>query len=448
MRSSFVMSLIGATSMALALLVGCGDDDAKPASSQAGQSCVRTADCADGLSCIANVCYKTPPVTGGEGGEPSTPVGPVLGGEGESCTSHLDCAAPLGCFNNRCTDTASSGDGGEPGTSAPGVTLGSRGESCAVNGDCSKGLVCVPTAAIAGTGVCDFSDYGIEPNGMTCSGECLADSDCYQLPIALHTATVKSCEDIADAISANAYDCAAPVPAAKTLCFEQATYCGYKTTSKTWTCDDNHACVYNTACVVAAGSDVPTGCPSVSRLRSLAALTCNPDTLKCVGPTAAAGCTTDAKCEGKQVFDSLIGDLCTAGECTCYAGNKQCYRKCARDIDCGAGQTCDTKKSKLCIPSAACDTDAQCAVANGNVAYKCKQDTNTCAEACDTDRDCSGSGINTPFNGRVCVDKFCQSVAADCSETTQCAPLLGGLKPFCVEVAPAAGTTVSSSVTD
>src|ERR1700755_763493 len=102
MAKSLVMSLIGAAGMAAALLIGCGDNDAKPASSKAGQSCVRTADCADGLSCIANVCYAGSPA--GEAGQGATP-GPVLGGEGESCTSRRDCADGLACFNQRCTAT-------------------------------------------------------------------------------------------------------------------------------------------------------------------------------------------------------------------------------------------------------------------------------------------------------------------------------------------------------
>ena len=235
MRSSLVMSLIGAATMSLALLAGCGDDDAKLASSQAGQSCVKTADCADGLSCIANVCYKTAPPTGGEAGGSATPVGPVLGSEGESCTSRRDCTEGLGCFNNRCTATASNGDGGAPST---GIELGARGETCRVNGDCSKGLVCIPSTTSTGTGICDTADFGIEPTGMTCGGECNEAADCCQFPVLLHTATIRSCEDIADAIAAGPIDCAAPATAnAELLCFEQATYC--ECGAKTWACTNN-----------------------------------------------------------------------------------------------------------------------------------------------------------------------------------------------------------------
>src|SRR4051794_26750651 len=106
MRSSLLMTLIGAASLAAALLVGCGDNDAKPTSSKAGQSCARTSDCADGLSCIANVCYSSSPA-GGNGGGGGTVAGPVLGGEGESCTSRKDCEDGLACFNQRCTKSGS-----------------------------------------------------------------------------------------------------------------------------------------------------------------------------------------------------------------------------------------------------------------------------------------------------------------------------------------------------
>ena len=439
------MSLIGATSMALALLVGCGDDDVKPVTSKVGQSCAKTADCDPGLSCIDNVCYKTaPPPSGGGGGAGETPVTPpeppVLGGEGESCSSRLDCADPLGCFNNRCT-LSDMGEGGAP--SPPGIQLGSRGESCRVNGDCGKDLICVPST-VTGSGVCDRADFGIEPTGKSCGGECLEDADCCQLPIALHTATVTSCADIADQIKTGAVDCDAPAtPTAKTLCFEQATYC--KCDKDTWSCTDN-ACVYGVACVVAAGADVPTGCPSYSRTRSLAGLTCNADSLTCIGAQTATSCTNEKSCDTKPVFDRP-GDICGPGECTCYSGNRQCYKKCARDIDCGANQVCDTAKTKLCTSIGACTSDSACAVLKGSTDFKCN--AGTCARACTVDRDCSPSGIlgNSGFNGQVCGgDGFCASVALDCDENTQC-PLTNGLKTFCVDK-PGNASTFNSAVTD
>jgi hypothetical protein len=86
-RSSLLLSLIGAASLSAALMAGCGDNDAKPTSSAIGESCVRTSDCADGLTCIGNTCYKGKPPSssssGGAGGDNmlGTPVPPQLGGE-------------------------------------------------------------------------------------------------------------------------------------------------------------------------------------------------------------------------------------------------------------------------------------------------------------------------------------------------------------------------------
>lgn len=447
MRSSLVMSLIGAASMAVALLAGCGDDDSKLRTSGAGQSCVRTSDCDSGLSCIANVCYQTAPSGAGEGGGTSTPL-PTKGGTGESCNSRLDCAEGLGCFNNRCTKSADTGDAGSGNS---GVTLGSRGETCRVNGDCDSDLVCVPSSNLAGTGTCDLKSFGLEPTGKSCTGECLEAADCCQLPIALHTLAIQSCKDIDDAITAGAIDCAAPATAtASAYCFEQATYCG--ACKNVWSCDaDRHACVYKPKCTVAAGMDAPGGCPSTTRLRNTFALTCNPTSLTCTGATAAAGCTSDAKCLGQPVFDSLGIDVCTEGECTCYAGNKQCYRICNRDIDCGAGLVCDNGKdgSNLCVPAPTCSTDTQCAVANSNLAWKCNE--GTCAQACASDRDCSATGLNQqPFTGRVCgANGFCATINGTCDEATQCAPLtVGGLKPFCVDTAGVAAGGVKSAITE
>jgi hypothetical protein len=171
-RSSLLLSLIGAASLSAALMAGCGDNDAKPTSSKIGESCVRTSDCADGLSCIGNTCYQGKPPSsssGGEGGEMSvTPVPPQLGGEGESCTSRLDCAEGLGCFNQRCTTPptmTTPGEGGAPSTNTGGLALGARGETCRVNGDCAKDLVCVPSATSNGVGVCDLAEYGLAPTG-------------------------------------------------------------------------------------------------------------------------------------------------------------------------------------------------------------------------------------------------------------------------------------------
>jgi hypothetical protein len=446
MARSLFITLIGAASLGAALIVGCSDKDAKPAASKAGESCVRTADCADGLSCFANVCYASAHMSsGGEAGQPSGPPPPNLGGEGESCSSRLDCEAGLGCFNQRCTTppVAMTGEGGAPST---GIELGERGETCRVNGDCKTDLVCIPSATAAGIGVCDLSKYGVEPTGKVCGGECEAATDCCQLPIPLQTATIKSCKDIDDAITVGAIDCAA-AGAASTLCFQQATYCS-GCTKNTWSCTNN-TCVYKPACVVAVANDTPTGCPTYSRIRTLTGLSCNADTKKCEGPTAAVACTTDASCATKPVFDRAAAstDVCSAGECTCYQPTHECYRKCSRDIECAVGSTCDTA-SKVCVSVGTCTADTECAVLHGSLDWKC--DAGTCAKSCAADRDCSPSGHGTTtFNGTVCAaNGFCETVSGSCTDKTQC-PAVNGLKTFCVD-SPVAVTSgvVSSSISD
>ncbi|MEO8905251.1 MAG: hypothetical protein ABI488_22405 [Polyangiaceae bacterium] len=453
MARSLFITLIGAASLGAALIVGCSDKDAKPASSKAGDSCVRTADCADGLSCIANVCYASGHVSnpsGGEAGEPTAPALPSLGGEGESCSSRLDCEAGLGCFNQRCTTppVAMTGEGGASGT---GIELGERGETCRVNGDCKTSLVCVPSATAAGIGVCDLSKYGIEPTGKVCGGECEAAADCCQLPVQVQalSASIKSCKDIDDAITTGTIDCTLavlPSVAAQNLCFDKATYCS-GCSATTWACTNN-TCVYKPACVVVAGNDAPTGCPTYSRIRSLAGLTCNADTKKCEGPTAAVACTTDASCATKPVFDRAVGtmDVCSAGECTCYQATHECYRKCARDIECATGSTCDTK-SHVCVASGTCSADSECAVLHNSLDWKCNE--GSCARSCAGDRDCSPSGHGTAtFNGTVCgADGFCASLVGNCSDETQCGAV-NGMKTFCVDAATGTTGAVSSSISD
>jgi hypothetical protein len=451
MRSSLVMTLIGAASMAAALLVGCGDNDAKPVSSKAGQSCVRTADCADGLSCIANVCYSNGAATAGSGGSGGSPVvGPVLGGDGESCTSRKDCEDGLACFNQRCTMSTPTGAGGETGAT-PTPQLGARGETCRVNADCSKELVCVPSN-ITGVGVCDITNFGITPTGKFCGGECAAASDCCQLPT---NEGFRDCPDLAAAIKLQGFDCSA-VQVANSIsaryCFLDATFCtGCSAT--TWKCTDN-ACVYNLACTpnaITPPTDTAKGCPQYTRLNH-AVPSCNPKTLKCT-PAATGACTTDASCAGLTIIDSSQADTCSNGECTCYAGNKQCYRKCARDLDCPTGRLCD-KGSSLCVPDTICTTDAQCAERNGSLDFTCNQDTNTCVHSCKTDRDCSGTGhivggseIDDSFRS-VCAANVCTSVATDCVDDSQCGTP-EGFKTFCIDrPAVMADTSVTSAVTN
>jgi len=446
MARSLVMSLIGAAGMAAALLVGCGDNDAKPTPSKAGQSCVRTADCADGLSCIANVCYASTG-SGGSGGQAgaSSAPGPVLGGVGESCTSRLDCASPLACFNQRCTSATSTGEGGAP--SMPSAQLGDRGETCRVNADCNPGLICVPGYVTSGVGQCDLASYGYKPSGKSCVGECSTATDCCELPPAVHTLTINSCADVNAQLGTE--DCAAanPAPAVAQLCFMKSVYCDCA--KNTWTCDENSRCQYTAKCTTSGAT--LGGCPTYSR-GNFAVPACDTKAQKCTGGATIAACTKDADCDaGLETADTF--ETCSKGECTCNNGG--CYHMCTQDIDCAPGRVCDTKKTNLCVPQTGCKVDLDCAVGN-RVGDQCVNEV--CKRPCVNDHDCSGSGLITgaPFNGMVCsAAGYCESLAGECTSDDQCKTALPGstnvatgVKAFCVTTPTATVSSVASAITD
>ena len=451
MARSLVISLIGAAGMVAALLVGCGDNDAKPVASKEGESCARTADCADGLTCISNVCYKSGSTGGGgEAGQTSVP-GPVLGGVGESCSSRLDCSTGLACFNQRCTDTTSTGEGGAPST--PTAQLGDRGETCRVNADCSTGLICVPGYVTSGVGQCDLATYGYKPSDKSCVGECTSDADCCELPVAEHDALVESCADITEQLGKVDCSSAALSTTDARYCFLQATYCSCA--KGTWTCDANSQCQYTGKCS-AATTDTLGGCPQYTRAQTIVP-SCDTKAGKCQGPATVVACKADADCDaGLAIYDHPL-QTCAKGECTCYSG--QCYHACTQDIDCDAGKVCDTKKTNLCVPQTGCTEDVECAkqplAANpgiqGRVGDKCVD--SACKRPCASDHDCSASGlvVGSAFNGLICsAAGYCESVGSGCTSDAQCTTQLGGgVRAFCVTTPEGStATTVSSAVTD
>jgi len=261
--------------------------------------------------------------------------------------------------------------------------------------------------------------------------------------------TIKSCPDLADLISINGDDCTVNPPTGPAgvarRCFVKATYCD-ATCTTAWKCTASE-CIYSAACTIPLVTDAADACPQVTRLGTPVP-TCNTKTSRCAVPTQ---CTTPASCVGLPILDSA-GDLCTTGECTCYTGDHNCYRKCARDLDCVAGKKCDTT-SNLCVPDTVCTTDDQCAERNGSLDFKCNQDTNLCAQACATDSDCTGTGLHNDgtvvtggFASKVCTAGFCESLVNDCVDSSQC-PGISGYKTFCIDrtTAPAA---VSSAITN
>src|SRR5687767_9583221 len=81
----------------LATAFGCSDSEATPpppaaatATGNAGESCLRRADCETGLSCIDNKCTS---------GDASVALGAI----GETCAARADCELGLGCIDRVCT---------------------------------------------------------------------------------------------------------------------------------------------------------------------------------------------------------------------------------------------------------------------------------------------------------------------------------------------------------
>ncbi len=471
MRNTFIWSFLSFVALATGgLAVGC-DGDLKIARSSAGDSCDKTSDCNDGLRCIDHTCYKNATSSGGSannaggdgtGGTVVTgPKPPVLGGPGESCAKRADCEDGLACLAQRCQmDGAGMGGGGPTGP-----TLGGPGETCGLTSDCTTGLTCLPSdgtnfPAARGSGsnsvgVCTPTDNGLEPTGKSCNGaECTTADDCCELPVAAQISNalaptygtgVNSCAELAVVLDGVKCDAAVLTTQNAARCFAQATYCTCGKT--TWTCSDAGRCVYAAACTKDYAT--PGGCPTYSRAGYPLTSLCDTDgSGKCEPPAALAACKTDVECDkGLVVADSGGIERCTAGECTCYKALGACYRKCGEDLDCAKGKSCDTK-TKVCVPNAACDSDAFCVTYNNDIHSKCLMPEGVCDTECINDRECNYGSLTNSASTRVCNAMHrCELVG--CTTDTECPAGAGGVKLFCTATpAPAAGATASSAITD
>lgn len=440
MRTWLQLSFLAAASSAL-LLVGCGDDAVNVRLGSEGDSCVRTGDCSNGLSCINSFCA----VSGGASGSGGSDVdggagtgggstGPALGGEGETCQARRDCSTGLQCIEQRCTSGGAAGSGG-----APAPRLGARGESCLTVSDCSEGLTCILRGF---GGVCDLQNYGLEPTGNVCTGECSAKEDCCELPPNLIPGIV-SCEalvastQVAGGLDNNtAANCPVTGPTMgggyETACFYYRTYCVCG--ANTWACERNQ-CEYKASCEPGYTATWD-GCPRVTRNGTVAtATTCNSDE-KC---ELTPACQTPSDC----ATASDTGASCAGDGCACFENT--CYLKCDEDLDCRFGFECDTTDD-VCKPSPACTTDQQCAISLRDATAECNE--GTCVIPCTTDQDCSDSGalgVGTPFNAMVCnADNFCESLG--CTSDADC--MLGGVHMFCVAPSAPLGSGAASAITD
>ena len=413
------------------------------ATGSAGDSCSSTSDCSSGLHCVNDTCVMgTVTIDGGNGKVDS-------GGSGGSGGAHADSGV----------------DGGIASKSEASAPLGIRGDFCRSQSDCATGLSCVPTIEGIG-GVCDTVNTGLAANatGKTCTGQCSTATDCCELPIGLAAsvlgAGIENCSDILNSLSESSVTPAECTTSATTGgtdpvtlgCFLYHAYC--ECAANTWACTKN-ACVYTAAC--SANGTTWEGCASESRTGATLVPTCTSG--KCAAALPVGNCVTATDCEGEAYVPApgAAAGTCTDAtdtDCVCTAGS--CYLKCATNIDCKTGYTCDTT-TNLCAAVGACVTDAQCAVSTGNVLSTCNTTTGTCTKPCTTDLDCSPPGNVSAtddlgaFNGTVCSTSgttkgTCQPIGcttdADCDVTDGSGSSIVQL--FCVTPVVVPATEVSA----
>ncbi len=350
---------------------------------------------------------------------------------GQSCTKTSDCSGGLVCLSNACfmpvavPDAGTSADAGDAAVVQTGPHLGQIGEACQTSKDCSTGLDCIVSSAGS---VCDLVSYGLTATGKTCSGECSTAADCCELPVGLGTLyfatdagvgygslSIHGCQDLLTVLGGDTSVCSTldggtggnfPTSYTKEACFDYQAYCTCAT--NTWACTNNR-CQYNAPCSQNSTTGSLGGCPTYTR-GGASGGTCNLMTNSC----QSAACTTGASCDGKTVTDTP-GATCAGGDCTCSQGG--CYLKCAKDLDCRAGFTCDTTTS-LCA-QAKCTTNSNCVSQTGDVRAQCS--AGACKIPCMTDHDCGSSGDvpGTAFSQQVCgTGGFCQALG--CTADSDC----------------------------
>jgi hypothetical protein len=342
--------------------------------------------------------------------------------------------------------------------------LSALGERCSANPDCASGLECVPTEEDLG-GICDLISFGVKPTGNICGGECIAASDCYELPVNNPTG-LTTCGDILqnDLNGDFSTACAGQVAGSATsvACFFYKTYCQSPTTSKSWTCTANNTCAFTGQCTDAVTDDVG-GCPLETRTGAGPSngSTCDTTTMKCGVGTVVTECSTAADCNGGGLLTADTAQVCMNSDCTCAQG--ACYLKCANNLDCAVGLTCNTS-TKVCEVAPACTVDQDCVTASGDVKSVCAK--GVCSTPCTNDHDCSkSSGANAlvsapfpfglgPFTGQVCdlTTNTCASVGCVASTagmpSSTCPGASSGVPLFCVKpTIPAALTTLHSAIT-
>jgi hypothetical protein len=430
-----LVSLAGAVALVGAVVTGCSTTNNLNnggGTSQLGETCTRTFDCADKLVCEQNVCLMPAATKAPDGGaiippDSGTPVGPHLGLLNESCQTSSDCQSPLACIDQSCSVVS--------------YGLTASGKSCA---ECQSAKDCceLPIGAYL-TPNFYLPVWYTEADG----GVFLAHGAGGKTGIQANELLAQNlrCEDLLAFIGGDASICANSASfiagdqdGLASGCFVYNTYCGSCGANGPWACTGGQ-CSYTAPCTTTAGGTetaaLINACPTASRLRTGFSSTCaSPD--GGAGGTCTAGCMADTDCAGKIPSDSThaCGTPDAGGaNCVCYQPTSQCYFKCGSDLDCAAGKSCDAA-THLC-KTQPCTTDPDCIVSLHNAMGKCTM--GTCTVACTKDTDCSPPSS-------ICSNGSCMPTG--CTSDIDCTT--GSAHSFCVTTPAATTTQFSSAVTN
>lgn len=309
-------------------LAGCEEKD-EVALGSAGESCTRRADCAEGLSCIGEVCVAG----SGDGGVPAAPAG-----EGGECIARSDCRSGLVCNMNRCEQAPLGVD--------PDNRYGGRGESCQAKNDCEGDLACVSNSC----------------REVTLS---LAHTDkaCYRVECA---ETVDCCAGFVPNPNCEQY---------RDNCMTDPIFCNtYRSL-----CECNQECVDEVCVAAAQGCETNEECGSTQTPFCVnnRCSQCGEDVdcagagTQCVEGVCMAACAIDENCPLLHACqDSVCVDTgCTSDrECVFALSNSlaacvdgDCSVPCDDDADCAGGEQngFEVCEEQRCV-FVGCENDAEC----------------------------------------------------------------------------------------
>lgn len=312
--------------LAALCLAACKDDE--PALGSAGESCTRRADCADGLSCIGEVCVAATP---GDAG-----VAPPAG-EGGACNSRSDCRSGLVCTENRCEQAPLGVD--------PDNRYGGRGESCQAKNDCEGELACVGNT-------CREVTLSLSHTDKACNRvECAETADC--------------CAGFVPNVNCEMY---------RENCETDPIFCNtYRSL-----CECNQDCVDEVCIAAAQGCETSAECGSTQTPFCVNArcsqcgedLDCPGAGTQCVEGVCMAACSIDENC---PLLHSCQDSVCVDTGCT---SDRECVflttNSLARCVDGDCGVPCDddadcadeTNRFQVCESErcvfVGCENDAEC----------------------------------------------------------------------------------------